>query len=101
MALERKRRARLAWKIVGIIFALIIAAFVVIFAVGMIGYEVNMGKVEKTEYLGSDYAPEMVDGTWTFSVPEGEDFRVLQITDVHLGGGAFLCIENGTQTDKA
>lgn len=89
MALERKRRARLAWKIVGIIFALIIAAFVVIFAVGMIGYEVNMGKVEKTEYLGSDYAPEMVDGTWTFSVPEGEDFRVLQITDVHLGGGAF------------
>lgn len=89
MALERKRRARLAWKIVGIIFALIIAAFVVIFAVGMIGYEVNMGKVEKTEYLGSDYAPEMVDGTWTFSVPEDEDFRVLQITDVHLGGGAF------------
>lgn len=89
MGLERKRKARLAWKIAGIVLALIVAALLIIFVVGLIGYEVNMSEVEKTEYLGSAYTPEMVDGVWTFYVPEQEDFRILQITDVHLGGGAF------------
>ena len=87
--LARKKRRNLGWKIAGIILALIILALLVIFAVGMIGYEVNMNRAEETEYLGSAYTPVMEDGVWTFYVPADEDFRILQITDVHLGGGAF------------
>lgn len=91
MALQREKRRHLVWKIIGFILLAILLALLTIFIVGLIGYEVNMGKVEDTEYLGSRYAPEAdkVDGVWTFYVPEEENFRILQITDVHLGGGAF------------
>lgn len=92
MALQREKKRHLAWKIVGLVLLAILLALVVIFVVGLIGYEVNMGNVEDTEYLGSRFEPKLEDGVWTFYVPddaENGDFKILQITDVHLGGGAF------------
>lgn len=91
MALQRVKRKKKVLLIIGIILAVIVLALLGIFLAGVIGYEINMNNVEDTEFMGSRYAPsaEKVDGVWTFYVPENEDFRILQITDVHLGGGAF------------
>lgn len=39
------------------------------------------------EPLEADLLPVKEDGRWCFTLPEGRKFRILQLTDVHIGGG--------------
>lgn len=87
-----KPRAKKALKIVGIILAVIVCLVIIIALVSVIGNNANMkyarslSKVEQDDPLDAPYIDEET-GYYTFT--SDRDFKVLQLTDVHIGGGAF------------
>jgi len=90
-----EQRKKIAIKVLIAIgtIAVVIGLFVGICAlVGVIGYNANMEMVKSMSSVGCDYTPTIDEDTgyWTF-VTDNE-FRVLQLTDIHIGGGAF-CIK--------
>lgn len=46
---------------------------------------------DKVEYTDQQLKPTYDEnlGYWTFTKPDGREFKILQLTDVHIGGGAF------------
>lgn len=89
MALVRERRRKIFWIVVASIIAAIVVFLALVTVIGVIGYSVNYNALDDVEAVGSRYTPVFENGVYTFNVNAEDDFRILQITDVHIGGGAF------------
>lgn len=89
MALVRERRRKIFWIVVASIIAVIVVFLALVTVIGVIGYSVNYNALDDVEAVGSRYTPVFENGVYTFNVDAEDDFRILQITDVHIGGGAF------------
>ena len=78
-------------KIIGIILALVVLFFAVTSVITVVGRDNNMKKIESFEQvkIENQLVPvEDEDGYWTFTTDE--DFKVLQLTDIHIGAG-WMC----------
>lgn len=91
---KKPRDKAKGWRITGIVFICIIAAVLICSLVGCVGNGANtkfiksLDKVEAAEPLAAPVLdPET--GYWTFTCDR--EFKVLQLTDIHIGGG-FLSI---------
>lgn len=85
---KKGRKGKTALKVLGIILAVIILAVGVLTVVNIVGNKANMEKALSfdTVTYENQLAPTLdEDGNWTF-VTDGE-FKVMQLTDVHIGGG--------------
>ena len=87
MALRRSGKGKTALAIVSSILCVILLALAGVVVIDVIAYKQNIRIVESKEYIGSPLTPVMEDGVYTFYTDR--DFRILQLTDVHIGGGAF------------
>lgn len=85
-----RAKAKKAWKIVAIILACLICVLLICMLVTVIGNNANMklaaslNKVVADDPLDAPVIDEET-GYWTFTCDR--DFKVLQLTDVHIGGG--------------
>ncbi len=92
---QKKKRAIKALIIVGSIvlaFAIFISSCAIANAVGtkaLIEQGSQVAKVEYTEH--AQLVPTKdADGYYSFTKPDdGRDFKIVQLTDVHIGGGCF------------
>lgn len=78
-------------KIIGIFLVLVILFFAVTSVITVVGRSNNMKKIESFEQvkIENQLVPiEDENGYWTFTTDE--EFKVLQITDVHIGAG-WMC----------
>ena len=89
MALLRERRRKIFWIVVGSVLGAIIVFLALVTVIGVVGYTVNYNSLDDVKPVGSRYAPVYENGAYTFRIDADEGFRILQITDVHIGGGAF------------
>ena len=97
----KKKKGKKALKVLGVIVCVIAVAAGVCAAVSAIGSSGNLkfakafGKVPYEEQL-----EPYLDGTdcWTFTT--NRDFKVVQLTDVHLGGG-FMSLEKDSSALQA
>ena len=89
MALLRERRRKIIGIVVGSVLGAIIAFLALVTVIGVVGYTVNYNDLDDVKAVGSRYAPVYENGVYTFRIDAEEGFRILQITDVHIGGGAF------------
>ncbi len=88
-----KKRGKKALKILGIILCVLIACFAVCVIINVIGNNANLGKArsfDKVEYENQIVPVKDELGNWTFE--SDSDLKVLQLTDVHIGGG-FLSLK--------
>ena len=87
-------------KIILVVLAVILA---VLLLVGVVGSIVNpliikahlesVNSVEKAQYENQLVPQKDCDGVWTFTTDD--DFKVMQLTDVHIGGG-WMCVGKDT-----
>ncbi len=85
---KTKIRGKLALKILGGFLAVLLVFIAVTAAVSVIGNKANIEKCAAFESVKTDKQPvpeKDENGYWTFTTDE--DFKVLQLTDVHIGGG--------------
>ncbi len=78
-------------KIIGVFLALVLLFFAVTSVITVAGRNNNMKKVESFEQvkIENQLVPvEDENGYWTFTTDE--DFKVLQVTDIHIGAG-WMC----------
>ena len=78
-------------KIIGIFLLLVLLFFAVTSVITVVGRSNNMKKIESFEQVKveNQLVPiEDENGYWTFTTDE--EFKVLQITDVHIGAG-WMC----------
>ncbi len=87
MALRRRGKGTKVLAIISTVLCVILLALAGIVAVDVAAYKENIRIVESAEYVGSPIAPTFEDGVYTFTTDE--EFKVLQLTDVHIGGGSF------------
>lgn len=86
---ERKRRRKIDWLITGCVFGTV-GLLIAIFALaGFLGFKTNMKMVQGMATVGCDIAVEIDEETGYYTFTTDDDFRVLQLTDVHIGAGAF------------
>lgn len=79
------------FKVIGIILALVVLFFAVTSLITVVGRESNMKKIESFEQvkIENQLVPvEDENGYWTFTTDR--DFKVLQLTDIHIGAG-WMC----------
>ncbi|HHU43786.1 MAG: metallophosphoesterase [Bacillota bacterium] len=83
------KRSHTALKVIGIIIAVIFAFIGVTSIVGTVGANANMLMVKETKPVQNNgLKPQKDDlGYWTFTKEKDKDFRILQLTDIHIGGG--------------
>lgn len=91
---KKQRDKAKGWRITGIVFICLIAVILICSLVGCIGNGANVKFIKGLKAVEADEplaAPVIDDetGYWTFTCDR--DFRVLQLTDVHIGGG-FLSL---------
>ena len=94
---ERRRRNIRDIIITATVCGLVLVFFGVLALCSFVGYSGNYDYIDKVNALPEDYSDfecEYDDelGYYVFSPKDGasaEDFRVLQLTDVHIGAGAF------------
>ena len=85
---KSKKKGKKALKVIGIILAVIVILVGVAAVANVVGNKGNIEKITAFESVASEnqLVPEKDEnGYWTFTTDE--DFKVLQITDVHIGGG--------------
>ena len=87
MALRRVGKGRKAVTGISIVLCIILLALAGVVVFDVIYYKENIRIVESKEYIGSPLTPVMEDGVYTFYTDR--EFKILQLTDVHIGGGAF------------
>lgn len=75
-----------------ILFA-ILTLFVVFVIISCIGSDSNMKYVEASfgaiEYPKAQFSYDETSGRYEFIKPDGRDLKILQLTDLHIGGGIF------------
>lgn len=91
---KKPRDKAKGWRITGIVFICLIAVILICALVGCIGNGANVKFIKGLNAVEADepLAAPVIDketGYWTFTCDR--DFRVLQLTDVHIGGG-FLSL---------
>ena len=87
---ELKRRLRKRNLIITITVFSLIALFIGIVAiVGVVGTNNNIKKIQSFAKVGAELTPvkDAETGNWTFTTDR--EFKVLQLTDIHIGAGAF------------
>lgn len=85
---KKKSKGKKALKILGVILAVIVILVGIAAVVNVIGNKGNIEKIAAFESIASEeqLVPEKDEnGYWTFTTDE--DFKVMQLTDVHIGGG--------------
>ncbi len=87
MALRRSGKGKTIVATISAILCVILLLLVGVVAVDVIAYRQNIRIVESMEYIGSELTPVMEDGVYTFYTDR--DFKILHLTDVHIGAGAF------------
>ncbi len=81
-------KGNLFLKIVGIILAVVVLFFAVTSLITTVGKNSNMKKIESFEQVKIEnriVPQEDENGYWTFTTDR--DFKVVQLTDVHIGAG--------------
>ncbi|MBR2892630.1 MAG: metallophosphoesterase [Clostridia bacterium] len=84
----KKKRGKLALKIIGAIFAVILVFVAVTAVISLMGNKANIEKIAafpKVETEKQLVPVKDENGYWTFTTDE--EFKVMQLTDVHIGGG--------------
>ena len=84
----KKAKGKKAKKILGIIGVLFVVFVAVTVVITVIGNKENIKKANsfETVQIENQLVPEKDEnGHWTFTTDE--DFKVLQLTDIHIGGG--------------
>lgn len=87
---EQKKKIRIkALIILGSILGVLALFIGAVALTGFLGSKTNLKKIDAYEAVGHELVPEIDQetGYWTFTTDR--DFKVLQITDIHIGGGAF------------
>ena len=98
---KKKSKGKKALKVLCVLLAVIVAAAGVCAVLSITGNKANtekisaFGKVEKEDRI----IPEKdEDGNWTFTTDR--DFKVMQLTDIHIGGG-FLSAKKDSMAINA
>ena len=97
----KKKKSKTVLIVLGIILAVIAVAVGVCAIVAAIGSSGNMkfAKAFETVDYTAQLAPEKdADGDWCFTTDK--DFKIVQLTDLHLGGG-FLSLEKDSNAIQA
>lgn len=87
-AVKKKSKGKIALKILGVILAVIVIFVAAAAVINVIGNKGNIEKIAAFEPVTKENAlvPEKDEnGYWTFTT-DG-DFKVMQLTDIHIGGG--------------
>ena len=87
MALRRSGKGKTVMATISTVLCVILLLLVGVVAVDVIAYRQNVRIVESMEYVGSELTPVMEDGVYTFYTDR--DFKILHLTDIHVGAGAF------------
>lgn len=87
MALVRQRRRKIVGIVILVVVLAIIAFLGIVAGVGVLGFNKNMDRADEVTSANCGLTPQIEDGVWTFTTDE--EFRILQLTDIHIGGGAF------------
>lgn len=87
MALRRSKKGTKALAIISTILCVVLLALAGVVVADVVAYRENIRIVESKDYVGSPLTPVMEDGVYTFYTDR--DFKILQLTDIHIGGGAF------------
>ncbi len=85
---KTKKKGKKALKVIGVILALIVAFSCVSAVISVTGNKANIEKCASFEKVEKEdkLVPEKDEfGNWTFTTDR--DFKVIQFTDVHIGGG--------------
>ena len=92
MTPEEKKKKRIRDIIISaIVVGLVIVLVVVLIGAGIAGNKTNNKMIKNFEEVGSTYAPtiDADTGYYTFTIPTNKTFKILQLTDIHIGAGAF------------
>lgn len=101
MTVKTKKRGKTALKIIGIILAVLVFLLCVAMLVSLVGIKSNESFIKSvnTVQYEEQLQPVMADnGCYTFVTDD--DFRVMQLTDVHIGAG-FLSIKKDSMALNA
>lgn len=85
---SKRARRKKALKVIGIIVAVIAVIACIVAVVNVTGNKANIEKVaafQKVEKADALTPEKDENGNWTFTTDR--DFKVMQLTDVHIGGG--------------
>ncbi len=85
---KKGKSGKKALKVLGVILAVIVAVAGITAVVNVIGNKANTEKAQSFETVKKDdtLVPKKdANGFWTFTTDR--DFKVLQLTDIHIGGG--------------
>lgn len=85
---SKRARRKKALKVMGIIVAVIAVIACIVAVVNLTGNKANIEKVaafQKVEKADALTPEKDENGNWTFTTDR--DFKVMQLTDVHIGGG--------------
>lgn len=94
MAKNNVKKAKVkgrGWRIFGIVIACLLLIAVVWALVGCVGYGANakLIKAMATVEVEDQLTPVIDEATGYYTFTTDRDFKVLQLTDVHVGGGAL------------
>ncbi len=92
----RRKRCAFVWLS---IFCVLVAFFGGVALVSAVGTEANMKKILAMKEVGCDIDPVVDEQTGVVTFVTDEEFRVMQLTDVHIGGGAFSLKKDGWAID--
>ncbi len=101
MKKEKTAKKRNGLKIFGIILAVIVLLGSLGGLANAISNRAHLGSLEDlsaVEYSNQLVPEKDADGVWTFTTDK--DFRVMQLTDVHIGGG-WMCTSKDTMALNA
>lgn len=85
---KKKGRGKKVLKVLGIILALVVAFVLVTTVITVVSSNATLKKTrtfEPVEYENQLKPEKDADGNWTFTTDK--ELKVLQLTDVHIGGG--------------
>lgn len=97
----KKNTGKKVLKVLGCILAAIIIAVGVCTVINVVGNNANLQKAlsfETVTYENQLVPEKDSDGNWTFTTDD--DFRVMQLTDVHIGGG-FMSLKKDAMAINA
>lgn len=80
---------KLVLKILGCIVAAVVVIVAVTQLVGYIGFRVNLEKVRAFENAGTRQLEFEATDTGYWNIYSDDDIKVMQLTDIHIGGGPF------------
>ncbi len=98
---KKKSKGKKALKVLCIVLAVIVAAAGICAVFSSTGNKANIEKIsafEKVEKQDKLVPEKDEDGNWTFTTDR--DFKVMQLTDVHIGGG-FMSLKKDTMAINA